>query len=161
MEQQSVLKGVPGILRPFREFVEGLGLGEGDQVVYIGVPGTCTPFVELLAFATRSLPVTQIFVPGVDEGAARRLEPVPKVGVQAAGPAGPIHPSVIVVMGGLSMENSPVGADEVIAFLDRHPTAAVVGVCFQQMFEKTGWCDRVPFDLLIDANIDPVVVWVD
>ena len=133
-----MLKGVPGILRPFRDFVEGLGLGEGDQVVYVGVPGTCTPFVELLAFATRSLPVTQIFVPGVDEGAARRLEPVPNVGVQAAGPAGPLRPRVIVVMGGLSMENSPVGADEVIALLDRHPTAAVVGVCFQQMFEKDG-----------------------
>ena len=161
MEQQSVLKGVPGILRPFREFVEELGLGEGDQVVYIGVPGTCTPFVELLEFATRSLPVTLIFVPGVDEGAAWRLETVPKVGVQTAGPVDQVRPSVIVVMGGLSMENSPVGADDVIAFLDRHPTAAVVGVCFQQMFDRMGWCDRVPFDLMIDANIDPVVVWVD
>ena len=161
MEQKSVLKGVPGILRPFREFVEGLGLKEGDQVVYIGVPGTCTPFVELLAFATRSLPVTQIFIPGVDEGAARRLEAVPKVGVQTAGPADQVRPAVIVVMGGRSMENSPVGADDVIAFLDRHPTAAVVGVCFQQMFDKMGWCDRLPFDLMIDATIDPVVVWVD
>ena len=161
MEQQSVLRGVPGILRPFRDFVAGLGLAEGDQVVYVGVPGTCTPFVELLAFATRSLPATQIFVPGVDEGAARRLEAVPNVGVQAAGPPGALHPRVIVVMGGLSMENSPVGVDAVIALLDRHPTAAVAGVCFQQMFEKSGWCDRVPFDLLIDATIDPVVVWSD
>lgn len=161
MEQQSVLKGVPGILRPFKEFVEGLGLAEGEQIVYIGVPGTCTPFVELLAFASRSLPATHVWVPGVDEGSARRLELVPGVGMQAAGPSGPIRPRVIVVMGGLSMENSPVGADEVIAFLDRFPTAAVVGVCFQQMFEKTGWCDRLPLDLMIDATIDPVVVWSD
>lgn len=161
MEQQSTHTGVPGILRPFREFVQGLGLTEADQVVYIGVPGTCTPFVELLAFATRSLPVTQIFVPGVDEGAARRLEPVEKVGVQAGGPAGQLHPRLIVVMGGLAMENSGVGLQDVVAFLDRYPTAAIAGVCFQQMFEKGGWCDRIPFDLLIDATIDPVVVWSD
>ena len=56
---------------------------------------------------------------------------------------------------------SAARADQVVAFLDRHPTAAVVGVCFQQMFDKMGWCDRLPFDLLIDATIDPVVVWSD
>jgi hypothetical protein len=161
MEQQKTLTGVPGILRPFREFVEGLGLGEGDQVVYIGVPGTCTPFVELLAFATRSLPATQIFVPRTDESAARRLEQVSDVGIQTAGPAGVLHPRLIVVMGGLAMENSNVRVEEVLGFLDRYPTAAIAGVCFQQMFDKGGWCDRIPFDLMIDATIDPVVIWSD
>ena len=36
------------ILRPFKEYIEKKGLKKGDQVVYHGVPGTCTPFVELL-----------------------------------------------------------------------------------------------------------------
>ncbi|NLX49930.1 MAG: DUF2124 domain-containing protein [Methanospirillum sp.] len=161
MEKRSVQSGVPGILRPFREYLTGLGLVEGDQVVYIGVPGTCTPFVELLAFATRSLPVTQIFVPGVDESGARRLEPVPKVGMQPAGPADTLHPRVIVVMGGLAMDNSGVEVEQVLAFLDRYPTAQLAGVCFQKMFEKAGWCERVPFEFMIDAAIDPVEVWSD
>ncbi len=161
MEQRAVLKGVPGILRPFREFIEGLGLASGEQVVYCGVPGTCTPFVELLAFAIRSLPVAQVFVPGVDESRARRLELVPALGMQGGEAAGELHPRVIVVMGGLSMENSGVSHEAVTAFLDRYPTAMIVGVCFQQMFEKAGWCDHLPFDLLIDANIDPVLVWSD
>jgi hypothetical protein len=26
------------------------------------------------------------------------------------------------------------------------------------MFEKAGWLDTVDFDLLIDANLDPVIV---
>ncbi|WP_048145087.1 DUF2124 family protein [Methanosphaerula palustris] len=34
----------------------------GDQIVYYGVPGTCIPFVELLAFALRSLDLEQVFV---------------------------------------------------------------------------------------------------
>lgn len=159
MEKRSVLKGVPGMLRPFREYVEGLGLSAGDQVVYCGVPGTCTPFVELLAFAIRSFPVQQVFVPGVDETKARRLELVPHLGMQGGDPPEDLHPDVIVVMGGLSMENSGVSHQDVTMFLDRYPTAMVVGICFQQMFEKAGWCTHIPFDLLIDATIDPVVVW--
>jgi hypothetical protein len=161
MEQRAVLTGVPGILRPYRDFIEGMGLGEDDQIVYCGVPGTCTPFVELLGFAIRSLSIPQIFVPGVADAQARRLELVPMVGMQVGEPSGPLHPRVIVVMGGLSMENSGVTLKDVVAFLDRYPTAAIAGICFQQMFEKTGWCDHLPFDLMIDATIEPVVVWSD
>ena len=154
-----MLKGVPGMLRPFREYIEGLGLSAGDQVVYCGVPGTCTPFVELLAFAIRSFPVQQVFVPGVDETKARRLELVPHLGMQGGDLPEDLHPDVVVVMGGLSMENSGVSHQDVTTFLDRYPTAMVVGICFQQMFEKAGWCAHIPFDLVIDATIDPVVVW--
>ena len=63
MATKEVFHGVPGILRPFKEFIEENGLKKGDQIVYYGVPGTCTPFVELLAFALRSLELEQVFVP--------------------------------------------------------------------------------------------------
>ena len=55
--QKEVLRGVPGILRPFKEFIEAKGLKKGDQIVYYGVPGTCMPFIELLGFAIRSLEI--------------------------------------------------------------------------------------------------------
>ena len=158
MTQKESFHGVPGILRPFKEFVEAKGLKKGDQIVYYGVPGTCTPFVELLGFAIRSLELEQVFVPLVDEGKAARIRHVPDIGMQAlVAPIG-LRPKAVVVMGGLSMPNVPLKAEQVKAVIDRHDGALVIGVCFMHMFEKAGWLATISFDCLIDANIDPVEV---
>lgn len=158
MATKEVFHGVPGILRPFKEFIESKGLKKGDQIVYYGVPGTCTPFVELLGFALRSLELEQVFVPLVDESRAKKLASVEHVGMQAAAGAGALDPKAIIVMGGLSMPNVPVKAEQVKAVCEKHPNAAVIGVCFMRMFEKAGWLDTITFDCLIDATIDPVEV---
>ena len=161
MTTKEVFHGVPGILRPFKEYIEKKGLKKGDQVVYYGVPGTCTPFVELLGFAIRSLELEQVFVPMVDESKATTIHNVPDIGMQAGTPARGLKPKAIVVMGGLSMPNVPVQADQVKVVIDRHPGAVVIGVCFMKMFEKAGWLSMVSFDCLIDANIDPVEVIIN
>ncbi len=158
MTSKEVFHGVPGILRPFKEFIEKNGLKKGDQLVYYGVPGTCTPFVELLGFAVRSLELDQVFVPLVDESKAHRIHNVTDIGMQAGAFMATGKPKALVIMGGLSMPNVPVKAEQVKAVIDRHPGALVIGVCFMHMFEKAGWLDVVSFDCLIDANIDPVDV---
>jgi hypothetical protein len=158
MTTKEVFHGVPGILRPFREFIEAKGLKKSDQIVYYGVPGTCTPFVELLGFAIRSLGLEQIYVPFVDESKAKTIDLVPDVGMQTRGSSGLLKPKVVVIMGGLSMPNVPVKADQVKAVIEKHPGAQVIGVCFMQMFEKAGWLNVITFDCLIDATIDPVDV---
>ena len=159
MTQKETFHGVPGILRPFKEFIEKNGLKKGDQIVYYGVPGTCTPFVELLAFAVRSLELEQVFVPFVDESRAKKIGHVDDVGMQAR--AGPVmlKPKAVVIMGGLSMPNVPVKAEQVKAATESSiPERWLIGVCFMHMFEKAGWLSTVSFDCLIDANIDPVDV---
>ena len=83
MTTKEVFHGVPGILRPFKEYIEKKGLKKGDQVVYYGVPGTCTPFVELLGFAVRSLELEQVFVPMVDDAKARTIHHISDIGMQA------------------------------------------------------------------------------
>lgn len=157
MIQKEIFHGVPGILRPYKEFIEGTGLKAGHQVLYYGVPGTCTPFVELLAFALRSLDLEQIFVPFVDEQKAHTLRHVSDVGMQASGAPKALDPKVIVVMGGLSMPGVPVEVGQMRAVIDNYPGAKVIGVCFMQMFEKAGWL-ILSFDCLIDATLDPVEV---
>jgi hypothetical protein len=159
MKQKEVYSGVPGMLRPFKEFLEKKGLSAGDQVVYYGCPGTCTPFVELLGFAVRGMDLQQVFVPYVDESKAREVRQVPDIGMQAAGPARIGSPKVVVVMGGLSMPNVPVTVHQVKAAIEKHPGASRVGVCFMNMFEKTGWLKEIEFEFLIDATISPVDVW--
>jgi hypothetical protein len=158
MATKEVFHGVPGILRPFKEFMEKNSIKKGDQIAYYGVPGTCTPFVELLAFAVRSLEPEQVFIPYVDEAKVKKIEHMADVGMQARVMSLTLRPKVVVIMGGLSMPNVPVKAEQVKAVIDKHPGALVVGVCFMHMFEKAGWLSTVSFDCLIDANIDPVEV---
>jgi hypothetical protein len=158
MATKEIFRGVPGILRPFKDFVEAKGLKKGDQIIYYGVPGTCTPFVELLAFALRSLELEQAFVPFVDESKAKKISHIEDVGMQVRVAPIVLKPRAIVVMGGLSMPNVPVKAEQIKAVIEKHPGAAVIGVCFMHMFEKAGWLSTVSFDCLIDANIDPVEV---
>ncbi len=158
MNQKEPFRGVPGILRPFKEFVEKTGLKKGDQIVYYGVPGTCTPFVELLGFAIRSLELEQVFVPYIDKTRAKKIGYIDDVGMQARMAPVTLKPKVIVIMGGLSMPNVPVKAEQVKAELAKYPGAAVIGVCFMHMFEKAGWLNTISFSCLIDANIDPVEV---
>jgi hypothetical protein len=158
MTQKETFHGVPGILRPFKEFIGKTGLKKGDQIVYYGVPGTCTPFVELLAFAVRSLEPEQVFVPYVDECRAKKISHLDDVGMQARIAPVSCKPKVIVIMGGLSMPNVPVNANQMKAVLDKHPGAPIIGLCFMHMFEKAGWLSTVSFDCMIDANIDPVEV---
>ncbi len=160
MATKEVFHGVPGILRPFKEFVEAKGLKKGDQIVYYGVPGTCTPFVELLGFALRSHELEQVFVPFVDETLAKKISHVDTVGMQARMGPVTLKPRAIVIMGGLSMPNVPVKAEQVKAVIAKHPGAVVIGVCFMHMFEKAGWLSTVSFDCLIDATIDPVEVTI-
>jgi len=159
MKQKEVFKGVPGMLRPFKEYLEKKGLKAGDQVVYYGCPGTCTPFVELLGFAVRSMDLEQVFVPYVDESKAQKLKLVSDIGMQAAGAARISDPKVVVVMGGLSMPNVPVTMEQVQSAVEKYPDAALVGICFMGMFEKAGWLKAMEFDLMIDATINPVDVW--
>jgi hypothetical protein len=158
MTSKEIFHGVPGILRPFKEFIEAKGLKKGDQIAFYGVPGTCTPFVELLGFAIRSLEHELVFVPFVDECRVKKISMVDDVGMQARIAPIALKPKAIVIMGGLSMPNVPVKAEQVKAVIDKHPGATVIGVCFMHMFEKAGWLNTLSFDCLIDANIDPVEV---
>lgn len=156
--KKSTFTSVPGILRPFREYL-GTRLSTGDQIVYYGCPGTCTPFVELLAFSIRKMPVEQVFVPFLDEKRAGKLNEIPGVGMQVNEAAQIMKPAAVVLMGGLSMPDVPVKPQDARLTIDRYPGACKIGICFMHMFEKTGWLEEIKFDLLIDATIDPVEVW--
>lgn len=161
MSEPVPLKGVPGILRPFKEYLELNHVGKGDQVVYYGVPGTCTPFIELLAFAVRGLGLEQVFVPYFKEEQAKKIVSVEGVGMQISPDHMVLIPSVQVIMGGLAMPGVPVTVGDAKRMLARHKDSAVIGVCFNSMFEKATWINEISFDILIDATIDPVRIFAE
>jgi hypothetical protein len=152
------LKGVPGILRPFKEYLEKNRFGKGNQVVYYGVPGTCTPFIELLAFAVRGLGFEQVFVPYFNENLAKKIIFTENIGMQISSDRIDLSPGAQVIMGGLAMPNVPVSVNDAKSVIAAHNDAAVIGVCFMNMFGKADWLKEIKFQLLIDATIDPVSV---
>ena len=158
MEQVEILQGVPGMLRPFKAYLKEKEIGTGDQVVFYGCPGTCTPFVELLSWAVRDLGIVPVFVPFIDESKAQVLTAVDGIGMQAIGSPDTLAPKLLVIMNGLSMPNVPLDAPDVLTVTQKYD-APVMGVSFMDMFRKTGWLDTFAFDLLIDAAIDPVTIW--
>jgi hypothetical protein len=153
-------KGVSGISRPFKGIIEQLSLRDEDRIVYTGLPGVCTPFIELLAYAIRKLNIKQVFVPNLDLSLAKAVVPVENIGIQFGDSVEIEKAKVIVVLGGLAMPISPVGRDEVLSFLQRVllPEGTVIGISFMNMFEQVGWTSELPFDFCIDAIIDPVKV---
>ncbi len=159
MKLQETGSGISGILRPFKKYMVESGIMDTEQVMFYGCPGTCTPFVELLTYAIRDLPFEYIFVPRLDESSAKVLKPVPHIGMQVTSHAPEtFDPKVIVIMGGLAMPNEPVTAEMVHEIISGYD-AKIVGICFMGIFHRAGWLDKIDFDMIINANIDPVKVW--
>lgn len=158
MVTKEIFRSVPGILRPFKEYLRTRKIADGDQIVYYGCVGTCTPFVELLAMSMRGMHLEQVFVPLLAESKAKKMIDVPDVGMQVCGDTATLHPRVMVIMGGLAMPNMPLTKGDVQARIQQHSPVIVIGVCFMSMFEKAGWLDTITFDLMIDATLDPVTV---
>ena len=97
--------GITGILRPFKEYLQSLHLQPGDQVVYYGCVGTCTPFVELLAIAVRGMHLEQVYVPLLDEAKARKLYEVADAGMQVSS-----EPAVFAMTKGVTPYTALVGS---------------------------------------------------
>lgn len=150
---RSSYQGIPGILRPFKEYLESQSLSPGAEVVFFGVPGTCTPFVELLCYAARSLPCSFFFVPYLQEEKSREMVFTDGIGYRPGDISPVTSPAVLVLMGGLAMPGMPVKKEEVEEKIRKYAGISRAGVCFMHMFEKAGWLETISFDLLIDATI--------
>lgn len=153
MNKVQHLTGIPGMLRPYKEHLDSLSLTPEAQVVFFGLPGTCLPFVEILCYAVRNIPHKPVFVPVLDVLHPREIIHHEGLGFQTGEVVKIQNPAVIVIMGGLSMMGSGVSALDVKQVIASYSGASVLGICFMNMFEKTGWTQELQFDLLIDAEV--------
>ncbi|MBP2133820.1 hypothetical protein J2128_001774 [Methanomicrobium sp. W14] len=158
MKNTETLKGVPGILRSFKKYVEEQKLPENSQIVFYGCPGTCQPFAELISYALRKLPVKTAFVPFLNEKDAREIKIIDGIGAQMTEKAEKLAPAVIVLMGGLAMQNVPVSADDALKTISKY-NAKRAGICFMSIFEEEKWAEKLDFDIMIDTKVDPVKVY--
>jgi len=147
----STSKGIGGQLVAFKEVVK-----ESKSIAFIGSPGFCTPFAELLAYGLRGSDKKLIFISNTDSGSARSIIAVPQ-GMQLGESVIP-EADTVVLLGGLAMPKIGSTPNEVKAFLNNLPSSSqkklVIGVCFQSVFEREGWTDIIDFDYIIDSDLE-------
>ncbi len=151
----SITKGITGFLRTFKKIVEDLDEErEIKKIVFTGNPYTCTPIVELLGYVIRDMEKELIFVPSLELDKPYKLN-ISHVHFDFIKGGNPLNPDLLVIMGGLAMKGGP-DVEKVMEFLKKvgDVDKKTLGVCFMSVFERAGWVGVVPFDFLIDIQMD-------
>jgi len=141
-------QGVGGILNSFRSLVEGAG-----RITFVGTPGLCTPFAELLGFVVRDRELA--FISSQDFEKARSIF-MDYEGMQLGKLTDP-HADVVVLLGGLAMPKigiTPEKAKEVARkILEGSEKGKIIGVCFQSAFMQQKWDEIINFDYIINSDL--------
>jgi hypothetical protein len=151
----STSEGVGGILNSFRSLVEG-----AKKITFVGTPGFCTPFAELLGFVVRDRELA--FISSQDFEKSRSIF-MDYEGMQL-GELTDAHADVVVLLGGLSMPKVGVSSEkakEVASkILEGSGKGKIIGVCFQSAFMKQKWDEIINFDYIINSDISVEVMEV-
>lgn len=145
-------KGINGQLLAFKNEVEN-----AQKITFIGSPGVCTPFAELLAYAVRDK--ESHFIPLLDIGDCHEFESKSYGMVLKDEVSNPKDSDVVVLLGGLSMPKYDLNTDDLNDLINEiiKNDGKIIGVCFMDMFTKANWLDKVNFDSIIDGTLTGVV----
>ena len=152
MEDVNEWKGINGQLVSFKNEV-----GDAQKITFVGSPGVCTPFAELLAYTVRDRET--YFIPLLDADDCHRFEEKPYAMVLNDEVSDPTGSDVVVLLGGLSMPKYDVDTEDAKALVSDilKEDGLLIGVCFMDMFAKAGWLDKIDFDCVIDGTLTGVV----
>ena len=152
MEDVDNFKGLNGNIVAFKNEVEGL-----DKITFVGVPGVCTPFAELFAYAIRDKETHFISLTDIETSHEFELK---AFGMHLNEDISDPHNSdAVVLLGGLSMPKANVDPEDVNLLIEEilKEDGKIVGVCYMDMFTKSGWLEKVDFDSIVDGTLTGVV----
>ncbi len=156
MEKKS---GIIGFTGAFRDSVKEIN--RGSKIVFTGSVAVCTPFIELLSYTIRDKDFQMVYVPKADLKKAKRINEQQNIGFSVLNVQGdPKKPDVVVIMGGLAMPKFGCSPEDVLEMIDEisvEQKPKIIGVCFMNIFERTGWTKKISFDVLIDTNMETIV----
>lgn len=152
MEDVENWKGINGQIVTFKKEV-----GDAEKITFVGSPGVCTPFAELLAYAVRDKETH--FIPLLDKEDCHQFESKPYGMVLKDEVSNPQNSDVVVLLGGLSMPKYDVDTGEVKSLVGDilKEDGQLIGVCFMDMFSKAGWLEKIDFDCVIDGTLTGVI----
>ncbi len=150
MKPVEKAEGIGGMLTAFRKLVRG-----SKKITFIGCPGWCNPFAELLGYVLRDAGKEMVFIPNLRKDMAAKVE-MTAYGMQLGEKADP-HSDTIVLLGGLAMPKMEVDVDGLNTLIDEitdgHAGRQIFGVCVGGVFQKAGWDKLIDFDYLVDADM--------
>lgn len=130
---------------------------EASKITFIGSPGLCTPFAEFLSFGVNDKETH--FIPLVNLEDCREFE-LKSYGLALSEEISDPHNSdIVVLMGGLAIPDFNVEFDELNTLVDEilNDGGKIIGVCFMNMFEESGWLKQIDFDCIIDGTLITMV----
>lgn len=144
--------GLKGLLSMFKKEVT-----DASKITFIGTPGLCTPFAEFMSFGVSDKETH--FIPFLDIDNCHQFE------LRSYGMAlkdevsNPKESDVVVLMGGLALPDYDVNLNDLKDLMGNvlKEDGKVIGVCFMNMFEETGWLDKINFDCIIDGTLIPMI----
>ena len=147
MKEISTSSGLGGILNAFRDITK-----ESKRITFVGTPGFCTPFAELIAYPIRDAGKEMAFVANLGFDDAKRIV-FTSHGMQLAENTGAAADTV-VILGGLAMPKISVDVNALNSMIGRilGDGGLTIGVCFMSIFELAGWYDILDFDYMIDTH---------
>jgi hypothetical protein len=150
--------GIVGLTKSFSEIVEDIE--EGSKIVFTGSAAVCTPFIELLAYSIRNRGFEMVYVPNADVSEARKIKKQENIGVSVVDERSNAEdPAVVVVFGGLAMPKFGCPPEDVVNMIHdiSKESPLIIGVCFMSMFKRAGWDKKIPFDAIIDTQMETIV----
>ena len=145
MEKLQDVKGLGGMLNGFRDLVK-----DDQKIMFVGSPGFCTPFALFLGYPVREKELA--FTPGLNKEKARKIVTT-EYGLEL-GEKSSFEADVVVILGGMAMPKIGVKPEEMKDFLARMKYKKLIGVCFMSIFEKSGWCEALQFDYLMNMILE-------
>jgi hypothetical protein len=153
MKQIEMSEGIGGMLTAFRKLARG-----SKKITFIGCPGWCNPFAELLGYVLRDSGKEIVFIPNLRKDMAAKVE-MTCYGMQLGEKADPSSDTV-VLLGGLAMPKLEVDVNGLKGLIeeitDGYAERQVFGVCIGGVFQKAGWDKLIDFDYLVDADMEVV-----
>ncbi len=150
MKKIETSEGIGGLLTAFRKLARGR-----KKITFIGCPGWCNPFAELLGYVLRDARKEMVFIPNLRKDIAAKII-MTDYGMQFGEKADP-SADTVVLLGGLAMPKMDIDVNGLIALIDdvtsEHNERRIYGVCVGGIFEKAGWDKLIDFDYLLDTDM--------
>jgi hypothetical protein len=146
-------EGIGGLLTAFRKLARGR-----KKITFIGCPGWCNPFAELLGYVLRDAGKEMVFIPNLRIELAAKVE-MTDYGMQLGDKADPSSDTV-VLLGGLAMPKMEIDVNGLNSMIEEitkgHSNRQILGACIGGVFSKAGWDKSIDFDYLIDADMEVI-----
>jgi hypothetical protein len=151
LKLQETSEGISGLLTTFRKLARGR-----NKITFIGCPGWCNPFAELLGYVLRDAGKEMVFIPNLRKELAAKVV-MTEYGMQLGEKADP-STDTVVLLGGLAMPKTEVDVNGLKIMIKEitsgHNDRQILGVCVGGIFQKAGWDKLIDFDYLVNADME-------